>query len=163
MKKILYVFCVLLALASCTKEGPMGPMGPAGPAGKDGIDGASIRNIINVEVKSAQWEFTGAADNNLYYAQVSLPEMTKTVFENGILQVYMVSVAANGQEIQTLLPSVRHYEQISGSDTFYYTQTTDYDYWVGGIEFHITNSDFFYNPSDFSEPGDRYFRVVIMY
>lgn len=160
MKKLLYVFCMLLALASCTK---VGPAGPAGRDGRDGVDGAMIRNIINVEVQSAQWEFTFADKNNLYYAQVALPEMTKAIFADAVLQVYMVSFAPDGREIQTLLPSVRHYEEISGADTFYYTQTTDYEYWVGGIEFHITNSDFFYNPSDFSEPGDRYFRVVIMY
>lgn len=161
MKKLLYVFCMLLALASCTK---VGPAGPAGRDGVDGVDGAMIRNIINVEVKSNQWEYTFGDDNNLYYAQVALPEMTKDIFDYAILQVYMISKLPDGREIQTLLPSVRHYEEISGADTFYYTQTTDYEYWVGRIEFHITNSDFFYNPSDVdNEPGDRRFRVVIMY
>lgn len=153
MKKILFLIASVLLMTSCLR-GPQGPQGPAGP----GLN----RNIIDVQVASAQWEYSNANNNNYYYAQVNLPELTKNAYDNGNVQVYLVSVV-NSKEIQTILPTVRHYEEIQGNDTFYYTQTTDYDYWVGGMEFHITNSDFYYNPDNLNEPGDRWFRIVITY
>lgn len=160
MKKLLLLMAAAMLMTSCIVSGR------DGKDGKDGKDGIGItRHIVDVPVHSNQWSYTNATDNNLYYAQVNLPELTQYAYDNGNVQVYMVSKDNNGKEIQTMLPSVRHYEYTNdgGLTYFSYTQTTDYDYWVGGMEFHITYSDFQYNPSDLNEPGDRTFRIVITY
>lgn len=161
MKKILLFITMALAMTACV--GPRGPQGPVGPQGPQG-EGIT-RKIVDVQVRSNQWEYTYETDNNLYYAQVSLSEITRDVYDVSNVNVYMIYTDAHGKEIQTMLPSVRHYEYYDANQGAYfgYTQTTDFDYWVGGMEFHITNSDFYYNPDNLNEPGDRTFRIVITY
>lgn len=162
MKKFFLFISLALLISSC--RGPMGPMGPAGHNGKDGKDAEF--QVIELTIRSDQWEFSQWEDNNLYFAQFEMPEISADVYKYGNVQVYQKVKPNQGSEFKTPLPNVSHieYEDPVGSGTYYsYTRTTDYSYWPGWIEIHITYSDFIYNPEDLGEPGDRDFTVVITY
>lgn len=175
MKKLLLFFGALTLLTAC-----QGEPGRDGINGKDGKDGTGVNwQIIDVDIQSKDWQYTFANDNNYYYAVVDVPELTDFVYNNGNISVYLENTTSNGGKTQNLLPSVRHYEVpvtktdtiIVDGKTYYndstyyiqYTQTTDYEYWSGQMEFYITNSDFYYDPSNLTEPGDKHFRIVLTY
>ena len=80
----------------------------------------------------------------------TMSEITKDIFLDGVVLCYLYD-----NERQIMLPSVRHY---SDGD-FLWTQTIDYEYYVGGIEIFLTNSDFYYPET----PTDMLFVLQILY
>lgn len=122
--------------------------------------------IINVSVYRNDWKYSdlGLTDgnpyaNNYFYYTVDVPEITKDVFDGGNVHIYTVM----NNEMQHVLPYVRHYEEYNQTDSVwnYFTETVDAFYGVGWVEFQLTSSDFYYEDHLEYEPNAMNFRVVI--
>jgi len=139
MKKILLFTLFAVILVSCR-----------GPKGNDGL--LSVWKVIEIPVAASDWQaYRDSEGLNLYYAvDVPVPEITRDIFLDGLIQCYLYN---DGRQI--VLPSVRHYQNKFGD---YWTQTIDYEYYVNGISFYVTNSDFAIDP-----PGNMLFVLQILY
>ena len=146
MKKALLLFAVALFIVSC--RGPVGPVGPEGPQGY-----GTNWKIINLVANKTDWKAVLDKDglNRYYTCHFQMSEINSFVYTDGSVTTYLVD---NG--VQLPLPSVRHYENSAGK---LWTQTTDYDYSVGGLNLYFTNSDFAPIPPSV----DMTFRVVLMW
>lgn len=142
MKKVFYLFLIALSIVSCV--GPIGPMGPEGPKGEDGY--STNFKIIDFQVKSADWVLQ--KDNSFSY-HFNTPEISSFIFNEGVIVVY-----SDFGTSQQALPVVRHLS----NGTQFWTQTTDCEFQVGGIDFYVTNSDFVAE-----RPNDLKFRLVLMW
>lgn len=163
MQKIFtFVMFTAMLLASCT-----GPVGPAGRDGKDGKDGSVNFNIIDLEVRSNQWQYAGLDNNNYFFAEFEMPEITKHIYDNGVVQVYREYGTGRLDAVQLLLPNTRHkeysYEQDGNTYWGFYSETTDYEYGVGLLNVFFTVSDFDYEIDTAFAPEDMHFRVVLMW
>ena len=159
MKKIIYIMLfltVIATLVSCE-----------GPAGRDGRDGFVNFRIVDLEVKSYQWQYTGYDNNNFFIAEFEMPEITKGIYDNGLVQVYREYGTGSANAVQLLLPSTRHNEysyQMDGETYWgFYSETTDYEYGIGILNVFYTVSDFIYEEDSSFVPEDMHFRVVIMW
>lgn len=167
MKKItrliLLAFSMLCLLTSCIEKiGPMGPMGPQGPQGQPGRDGAEVIDIVFINVDTKDWDCTSDKDNNYYFATVDMPEITKEVFEGGIIKMYRVFDYDTSYPVQVEMPFTRHREEKVGpkeDDYVSWTETLDYEFGVGGMTIFFTTSDFYYD----KQPESMRFRCVVMY
>lgn len=97
MRKIFTILAMALLAASCR-----GPAGPAGPPGRDGEPGAYWRikdfDIIN-------WT---EVEDELFYAQFNFPELTKFIYDNGIVLAYIETEG----KYQTPLPFTRYKQEV---------------------------------------------------
>ena len=151
MKKVILFTLIATIFISC--EGPMGPRGYDGRDGHDGL--LSTWKVIEMPVNANQWvEYTDNNGLNRFYAvDINVPEITENIFLDGLILCYLYR--AGTPPVQTVLPSVRHYENTHGD---LWTQTIDYEYYNGGISIYVTNSDFAIDP-----PGDMFFVLQILY
>ncbi|MFM2293550.1 MAG: hypothetical protein RIS29_3363 [Bacteroidota bacterium] len=134
MKKLILLSITLLMMSACTT-----------------VEEPELRmKIIDLTVKSTDWK--AQVDNNgqnLYYsASFTMPEITSYIFQNGDVRCNLLAAGA-----QSPLPSVRHYQNLSGNS---WTRTIDYDYTAGDLKIYVTNSDFY--PEI---PETMNFRVVL--
>jgi len=158
MKKILFAFVAALSVVACTKRGPEGPQGPQGEPGE-----GSTFAIVNFDVPQAAWQYTNTAENNYFYADVEMPEITEDVFDGCIINVYRTYNFNSKDASQQILPSVRMFEQhLSNGSTAYYTETIDYEYGIGWIRIFYTVSDFIYEDDLTFVPDAMTFRAVIV-
>lgn len=144
-------------LVSCEKIGPMGPQGPKGDPGT-GV----IVSIVSINVFTDDWVKTNDKDNNYYYATVDMPEITKDIFEGGVIKMYRVFDYDTSDPVQVEMPFTRHKEEYVGPGEYDYvnwTETLDYEFGVGRINIFFTVSDFFYG----RKPEYMRFRCVVMY
>lgn len=144
-------------LVSCEKIGPMGPQGPKGDPGT-GV----IVSIVSINVFTDDWVKTNDKDNNYYYATVDMPEITKDIFEGGVIKMYRVFDYDTSDPVQVEMPFTRHKEEYVGPGEYDYvnwTETLDYEFGVGRINIFFTVSDFFYK----GKPEYMRFRCVVMY
>jgi len=145
MKKAFLLFLVAVLAASCD--------GPMGPPGRDGRDGQVNKKIIDIDVPSRQWRVDYDENGNrFYYAQFNMPEITKNVYDNGIVSVYH---ELNGNQI--VLPYTRH----NGEYGYNWTRTIDVDFTIGSMTFYVTDSDFADVPAAW--PETMFFRVVLIW
>ncbi len=165
MKKTLSILILAMGvLASCT-----GPQGPAGRDGRDGKDGLVNYKILDLSASGNQWQLSTLADNNFFQASFDMPEITKDIYDNGLVQVYREYDTGTANAVQLLLPNTRHKEESFIDDNgetqwAYYSETTDYEYGVGKLNVFYTCSDFIYEYSTVKiVPEDMHFRVVIMW
>jgi len=126
--------------------------------------------IVDCNIGYSQWRYTGddggaQYDNHYYYAGYNIAQLSNFIFTDGNVQVYLVEKNSNGEEMQRPLPFSRHHETWKGDTTLTYTETYDYFYGVGWIEFNYTASDFAYEYSHGTEPAchpdSKQFRVVM--
>lgn len=167
-KRFILLAALLPLLAvSCVKvgpEGPMGlpgPMGPQGPQGPAG-EGAGFKTVI-VSVPQESWVISDYKDNNYFTAKIQMPEITKDIFKFGDVSVYRTYNFESNDPSQQILPFTRHHEEIDGDQTFFYTETIDYEYGVGWLRIYYTLSDFFYELDLGFVPDPMEFRVVLNY
>jgi len=132
--------------------------------------------IVDCSISYSQWRYLGddtrvQYNNNYYYAGYNLSQLTQDIFKDGNVQVYMVEKSkATGEEMQRPLPFTKHFETWNGDTTLFHTETYDYFYGVGWIEFNYTASDFAYEDSrgteyrpgidEYGNPIDTQFRIV---
>ena len=145
MKKTLFLFFVVLLIASC--QGPEGPVGQTGPQGY-----GTNWKIINLTVSKTDWVESVDKNglNRFYSSHFPMPEITPTVFNDGSVISYLLE-----NSVQQPLPFVGHFQNTAGN---YWTRTIDFDYSVGGMNVYVTSSDFAVAP-----PDAMNFRVVLMW
>jgi len=159
MKKSILIgslLCVMgLMMSSCTKT--------------EVVNTANWK-IVDCNVGYSQWRYTGDDKggkqyaNNYFYASFDLSQITSFIFTDGNVQVYLVEKNSYGEETQRPLPFTRHKEAWDSlGNCTQYTETYDYFYGVGWMEFNYTASDFKYE--DFEglkdRPEGKNFRVVL--
>ena len=134
MKKTLLLFVIAVFVVSCN----------------DSSKDIQLNNI-DLKAKSSDW-VVNIDQPGIYSVHFNMPEITQGVFNNGIINAYIV--LDNNPTAQEPLPYVRHYQNTDGT---LWTQTIDFDYSVGGMNVYVTNSNFADNP-----PLTLNFRVVIL-
>lgn len=158
MKNVSYLFLtvcfVVIGFTSCKRENVY-------------VDSCTCRpnEIVNVNVYRADWKYSDLGikegnpyANNYFFYTVDMPEITEEVFRGGDVQIYTVI-----NDMQHVLPYVRHYEEYNATDDVwnYFTETVDAFYGVGWVEFQLTSSDFYYEDHLEYEPNAMSFRVVV--
>ena len=131
MKRLLLFFAVATMLASCSTD---------------------TTSVVNLTVGEHDWTINSDPnlDIPLYYScTFPMPEIDNIVFEQGLVQVYIVFSG-----VQQVLPYVQHKKTAVGTE---WTQTIDYRYAAGDLTIFVTNSDFLVDP-----PQAMDFRVVII-
>ena len=85
----IFTLIAVLALAFAACEGPIGPAGPPGFDGLDGLDGVQASSI-QYEVLASDWEDVGTPGENGFFRalDISVPEITQTIEESGLVLVY---------------------------------------------------------------------------
>ena len=164
MKKLfLAIMCMALF---CACEGPQGPRGPQGPKGDKGDDAASTQwTIINQTVTYNDWQ----QDGNALSVNIAVPELTKEIYDGGMMKVFLVF-----ENYMNELPCTRYrsykIQDSDGNDVLdgnnnptlgYYSQTIDVDFMVGAIKIYITNSDFQGYDEEGTDPMT--FHIMLIY
>ncbi len=146
MKKLLLISSILVVLVSCETttyiERPVN----------------FNRKIIDIKVPATAWQYSNKADNNFYFAEISVPEITKDVYDNGIVAMYIEYSNSDGSMSLGAMPSVRHKEYNKNGTWVGYTETIDYEYSVGKVVIYVTYSDF-----ATTNPGDIYFLLKMLW
>ena len=145
MKKILF-FALILCMASCTfVEQP----------------GATMKTIT-VRVKAIDWKYSNQGNNNYFYAGVDVPEITSAVFEKGEVKAYLVKDRDDSYYARKhALPYVMHKEEYINDNWIFWTETVDFTYGKGWVEFNFRASDFAYEEDVNINPEAMEFDVVI--
>jgi len=125
MKRLIFILFLPVLLVSCVSY----------------VDEVNMQTV-NLSIKASDW--VSHADNNgrnsYYSTSFTMPEITRDVFENGSVQVYIYI----DDQIQQVLPYTRHFEDVYGAR---WTRTVDYDFSEGELIVYVTYSDFrLYNP-----------------
>ncbi len=154
MKKLLLLLVAACTLTGCYIEGP------AGPPGRDGFVNFKI---IDLQINSSEWGYSGEANNNYFYATFDMPEITPYIYNNGLVQVYREYNTGTTNATQILLPQTRHNETQINDNWFFFTETIDYEYSVGSVSIFYTVDDFDYEINTSFVPEDMHFRAVIMW
>ena len=145
MKKILF-FALILCMASCTfVEQP----------------GATMKTIT-VRVKATDWKYSNQGNNNYFYAGVDVPEITSAVFEKGEVKAYLVKDRYDSYYARKhALPYVMHKEEYINGNWIFWTETVDFTYGKGWVEFNFRASDFAYEEDVNINPEAMEFDIVI--
>lgn len=146
MKKILLISSLLILLVSCENTTYV-----------ERTTDLS-RKIIDIEIRSGDWKYTNNSKDNFYYAVVSIPEITKDVYDNGIVAMYVEYLYTDGTHALSPLPNVMHKEYNDNGVWKTYTQTINYEYSVGEVVITLTYSDFAKE-----QPGDYYFLLKMLW
>lgn len=134
MRKLILFALIATTFASCKKENVL-----------------SKWHVIELPVNTNDWVAIPNQNNvNCYTVNFNVPELKQNVFQDGLVVCYQYY---DGRQIN--LPSVRHYQD----GEFFWTQTIDYEYYVGGVQIFLTNSDFYYD----EKPGNMLFVLQILY
>lgn len=132
--------------------------------------------IIDIPVHDADWiytydtdEYRAQRDNNYFYAWYNVPALDDFIFTEGSVHAYVIY--SNGAEdIQRPLPYVTHNEAFvtdeeGNEQPYFFTETYDFAYGVGWVEFNYRASDFAYEDDIPMDPAMRptpmKFRLVL--
>ncbi len=153
MKKLFYLLAVTLVLMSC---------GPNEPRKLN-------RRIIDLEIDQKEWTYSDVANNNYFTARFKMDEITKDVYDNATITVYREWNTGSSRATQMQLPYVRQVEEYvedaenpDNSAWVFFTETVDYEYGIGWMDFTYRVSDFLYE-INYYEPETMHFRVVILW
>lgn len=113
--------------------------------------------VVNIDVPESAWEYSYLSDNNYFVAKVDMPEITKKVFEGGLIKMYRYVA----KDTQMEMPYVRVNEVEIGGNMFYYTETVDYEFSQGKMSIFYAVSDFDYEIDETFVPEAMKFRCVI--
>lgn len=119
---------------------------------------------VLINVAKTDWSYTNTSSNNYFYASVNMPEITESVFDTGLVKMYRVYNFDKTTASQIELPFVRHSEYcdyVTGNWLFY-TETVDYEFYIGKMLIYYTASDFDYELDESFVPDAMQFRCVIM-
>lgn len=155
------IACSAAILPSCVP-------GRDGIDGRDGLDGLGQMNTVLINVAANQWQYSNADNNNYFFATVDMPEITKDVFNKGVVKMYRTYSFNSTGASQIELPYVRHNEypfvSADGQQEWgFYTETIDYQFSVGTLTIYYTASDFDYEIDTTWAPDAMQFRCVVMY
>ncbi|MBQ0154370.1 MAG: hypothetical protein KBS70_06260 [Bacteroidales bacterium] len=138
--------------------------------------------IIDIPAYDVVWDYTNWVNpiyqdpyvENYYYATFDIPSLSAYIFDKGAVHAYLIYKNDYNDEIQRPLPFTQHRETWVTVDTedglqdqlLRYTETYDYVYGVGCVEFNYRASDFSYEDSldPLHDPGvipqPQHFRLV---
>ena len=137
MKKVLLASLIGLLFASCGNI--------------YNFEGATLKTI-QLHVRESMWKF----DECLFYYEFHRPELTREVFDKGVVDAYLVR---NGDSYDTAYKNPLPYVVPLSENGALYFETVDFEYGEGWIRFYYTTSDFIYG----SSPSAMDFDVVITY
>ena len=146
MKKSLFlVFISSMFLVGCTSVN----------------NGATIQTI-SVVVEAHEWKYTNFTDNNYFYAGFDIPAITENVFDRGEVKAYIVYDRLDMDYARkNLLPHTIHKEEWIDTLRYVYTETVDFTYGIGWVEFNFRASDFAYEDNVSIIPPAMEFDIVI--
>ena len=96
---------------------------------------------------------------NWYVAELTVPELTRDILNNGMIKMYRIF----DDGIQTEIPYSRQFENFD-EETYisdFYTELIIPEYEVGRIYIYYTRSDFMYEDNTDFIPDPMTFRLVI--
>ena len=147
MKKILLLGIVLLGMASCTFNS---------------TSVGSTSKTITVKVGTYDWKLTNENNNNYYYCGLDLSSITGNVFDNGEVKAYLVKDRNDlNYARKHALPYVLHKEEYVNGEWVFYTETIDFTYGIGWVEFNYRVSDFAYEVVNLPPPPAMEFDIVV--
>lgn len=158
MKKTFRI--IIMTLAALASVSCIGPKGDPGRDGKDGLI-TSVNNIT-IRVDRKNWEYSGLSSNNYFVATVDMPEITRSVFDGGLVKMYRIFNYGTSQVSQAEMPYSNHVEEYVGGDWVFYNEKVDYVFQVGKIYIYFQVSDFDYEIDETYVPEAMDFRCVIM-
>lgn len=148
MKKILFFGLILIGMASCSFS-------------SNTTVGTTIKTVT-VKVNSYDWKYSNMDNNNYYYCGLDLSSITSEVFEKGEVKAYLVQDRYDYNYARKhALPYVMHKEELVGMDWIFYTETIDFTYGKGWVEFNYRVSDFAYEVVNLPPPPAMEFDIVI--
>ena len=129
----IFTLIAVLALAFAACEGPIGPAGPPGLDGFDGIDGVQASSI-QYEVIATDWQDVGLPGEDGFFRalDLSVPEITQSIEESGLVLVYYRSL---DEDPWTFLPLTF----VSHSPAF--TEVFDFVYETGFVTLLSSSTD----------------------
>ena len=145
MKKVLSLLVVVLFLvSSCEPEEP------------DRV-GETSWYVTSITVRENEWQLVGKpGDLNSYYrAYKPLKQLTRTVYEEGVVLAYIETDAG----VKNVMPYVLHKGEYDGYREFLWTETYDFDFTTGEVGFYISYSNF----NTKIRPRTEKFHVVLMW
>ena len=151
MKKLTIIaMSLLVILGSCAKDGEDGKDGAPGTpgiSGENGKDGNA--NVVSVTktVSSSNWQEAGTAGEAeyQYFAEISVPEITESINETGMIMVYEQRGGGNFALPMTITDDG-------------YSKYIDYAYGVGEVLIVVKDSDLETIPPS----GDITYRIIII-
>ncbi|MBQ0137417.1 MAG: collagen-like protein [Bacteroidales bacterium] len=187
MKKYVFMLAAMVAamsLTSCKGEkgdpgepGPIGYPGAKGEKGDKGDPGEGVNwKIVDIDVNAGDWIYTQDTDpsryqwdNNYFYAGYDVSSLTQFIFTTGMVHAYIIY--NNGfEDVQRPLPFTQHKEVFvvdaeGNEQRIFYTETYDYVYGIGWVEFNYHASDFAYEDGAVMDPATKptakQFRLVM--
>jgi hypothetical protein len=144
-KKLLLLLMTTFLFASCEKER---------------ISEEMYWFVDTYTIRSNQWELVNGANqfDSYFQARVSIPELSRAIYENGNVFCYMFQMV-NNREVQTPLPFSLPFGEVIDGREHLWTETYSFDYSPGSITFYINYTDFFTS----NRPDGASFRVVLNY
>lgn len=147
MKRILLFTIAAIALfSSCTK------------VVRETLD----PQVVALNVPQDSWRYSYNDNNNYFFVEIDLPEMTDAAFRNGMIKMYRTFDFNSKNATQMEMPYVRLNEfQYDDGSWGFYTETVDYEFKVGTVTIFYTASDFDYELNETFVPEAMSFRAVI--
>lgn len=147
MKKILFLGIFLLGMASCSFNS---------------TTVGSTSKTVTVRVKDYDWKYTNDNNNNYYYCGLDLSSINRDVFDKGEVKAYLVKDRNDlNYARKHALPYVLHKEEYVDGNWVFYTETIDFTYGIGWVEFNYRASDFAYELDENIHPQAMEFDIVI--
>lgn len=161
MKRLLY-FLLVIPILFCSCKGDKGDPGDSTQW--------HVEELV-VGTDDSPWDYSQgsndpAVNNNYYFAGFNVPALTSSIYLNGNITCYVIFNYDLPSEESHPLPYVRHIEtpvtNADGSTSLvYYTETLDYVFGSGWVEFQFRASDFAYESDAQITPPVCHFRMVL--
>lgn len=112
---------------------------------------------VDIHVSSADWAYS--SEGGYYYYTVSVPQLTKTVYDTGVITCYREYNYGTADAYQINLPRV--FPMVDSGSKEVYSQIVDFSFLVGQVEIAVTNSDLKYDLN--TNPESMDFRLNMMW
>ena len=113
--------------------------------------------ILDLHVNSAAWQWS--EQDGYYYYTFSVPELTNTICNKGIVVVYREFNKGTSNAYQINLPRI--FPMTDSGNGEVYSQIIDFSYLPQQVEIAVTNSDLKYDLK--TKPESMDFRLSMMY
>lgn len=118
---------------------------------------ATNSKTLDIHVASADWAY--ASEGGYYYYTASVPALTKTIYDTGVITCYREYNRGTADAYQMNLPRV--FPMVDSGSGEVYSQIVDFSFLVGQVEIAVTNSDLKYDLNTTPEAMD--FRLNMMW
>ncbi len=156
MKKLTLLLTLSLAFvfAFTACEGPSGPPGPRGYDGIDGRDGSIGMETIFFEMHRDDW-LASSDDFGRWFYTIDMPEITKSVVDNGTVLCYRKSDIAEYEAFEAMPITT-----LIRENGIQFTNELWYSHSIGKLDIDWWDS----HPTEPLSPGyNMYFKIVILY